>query len=110
MKPNIEILEPTGILDGTQEDSLREQVENAIKRNADVFLIDLKNVTFVDSSGLGTLVVVLKKARAAGKDMYVCSVNEQVRMLFELTSMDQIFTVFPDASAFEANMATPSKA
>lgn len=101
MKSGVKIIEPSGILDGTQANEFRQQVEEALDQGAETILIDLKDITFVDSSGLGILVVVLKKVRAAQKSMYVCSINEQVRMLFELTSMDQVFEVLENRTVFE---------
>jgi anti-sigma B factor antagonist len=110
MKSNIRILEPSGILDGTKAEAFRQDVDAALEEGADTLLIDLKDITFVDSSGLGILVVVLKKVRASQKRMFVCSINEQVRMLFELTSMDRVFDVLPDRSAFEEMVMSMSKA
>ena len=110
MEANIRILEPTGILDGTQAEAFRAEVDEALEAGADELLIDLKDITFVDSSGLGILVVVLKKVRACKKKLYVCSINDQVKMLFELTSMDRVFEVLPDREAFTEKVANPSKA
>ena len=110
MNSNLQILEPSGILDGTQAETFRKEVDAALEAGADTLLIDLKNIKFVDSSGLGILVVVLKKVRAAQKRIYVCSINEQVKMLFELTSMDRVFEVLPDRSAFEAQVAEVANA
>jgi len=110
MEPvNFRILEPSGILDGTQAEDFRRKVDAALEEGVNTLLIDLKDITFVDSSGLGILVVILKKVRAAKKQMFVCSINEQVRMLFELTSMDRVFEVLPDRSSFEARFASPSQ-
>lgn len=110
MKSNIRILEPAGILDGTKAEAFRQEVDAALDDGADTLLIDLANISFVDSSGLGILVVVLKKVRASQKKMYVCSINDQVRMLFELTSMDRVFEVLPDRAAFEEKVAGASNA
>jgi len=110
MEANIRILEPTGILDGTQAEAFRQEVDAALDEGVDTLLIDLKNITFVDSSGLGILVVVLKKVRACNKEMYVCSINDQVKMLFELTSMDRVFEVLPDRDAFLEKVAKASNA
>jgi anti-anti-sigma factor len=110
MTLNIKIIEPTGILDSTQANSFRQQVDKALEEGVHTLLIDLKNITFVDSSGLGILVVIFKKVRAAQKKMYVCSINEQVRMLFELTSMDRVFEVLPDRASFEEKIAGVTKA
>ncbi|MGD1907973.1 MAG: STAS domain-containing protein [Leptolyngbyaceae cyanobacterium] len=100
MDSRVKIIEPTGILDSTQADSFRQQVDEALGTDADKLLIDLSNISFVDSSGLGALVMVLKKVRAANKEMFVCSINDQVRMLFELTSMDRVFKVLKDRDDF----------
>jgi anti-anti-sigma factor len=105
MDSRVKIIEPAGILDGTQADIFRKQVDEALAEGIEKLLIDLRNITFVDSSGLGALVMVLKKVRASQREMYVCSINDQVRMLFELTSMDRVFDVLPDRSAFEAKVA-----
>ncbi|MDA0266420.1 MAG: STAS domain-containing protein [Cyanobacteria bacterium] len=105
MDSRVKIIEPVGILDSTQADSFRQQVDDALADGAEKLLIDLTHISFVDSSGLGALVMVLKKVRAAQKEMFVCSINDQVRMLFELTSMDRVFEVLPDRSAFTAKYA-----
>jgi len=110
MNPKVKIIEPSGILDGTQADAFRKEVDEALDQGVDIILIDLAGITFVDSSGLGILVVILKKIRASQKEMYVCSINDQVRMLFELTSMDRVFEVLPDRAAFEARLANASNA
>ena len=105
MDSHVKIIEPAGILDGTQAEAFREQVDAALAGGTEKLLVDLRNISFVDSSGLGALVMVLKKVRAAQKEMYVCSINDQVRMLFELTSMDRVFQVLPDRTAFEQKVA-----
>ncbi|MEM6253331.1 MAG: STAS domain-containing protein [Cyanobacteria bacterium P01_D01_bin.156] len=104
MDLGVHVIEPEGILDGTQTTAFREQVEQALEKGTKVLLVDLNQVTFVDSSGLGVLVACLKNARATECKMYICSINEQIRMLFELTSMDRVFEVFADRAAFEASV------
>ena len=96
----IKVIEPSGILDSTKAEEFRQQVDDALESGTETLLIDLKDITFVDSSGLGALVVALKKVRAADCKMYVCSINDQVRMLFELTSMDRVFDVLTDQREF----------
>ncbi|MBE7384303.1 MAG: STAS domain-containing protein [Leptolyngbya sp. SIO1E4] len=110
MKSGVKIIEPVGILDGTKGETFRQQVYEALDQGADTILIDLKDVTFVDSSGLGILVAVLKRARTVQKKMYICSVNDQVRMLFELSSMDRVFEVFHDRAEFEHKMVEAANA
>ena len=101
MNAGVHVIEPTGILDSTKGEEFRQQVNEALLSGVDTILIDLKEITFVDSSGLGALVSVLKKVRSAEKSMYVCSINDQVRMLFELTSMDRVFKIYDSRQDFE---------
>jgi anti-sigma B factor antagonist len=103
MNTTVQVLAPSGILDGTQAEKIRTQVDSALALGAKTLLMDLKDTTFVDSSGLGTLVSVLKKVRAQNCEMVVCSINPQVKMLFELTSMDRVFEIFKDREAFETS-------
>ncbi|MGF1461547.1 MAG: STAS domain-containing protein [Leptolyngbyaceae cyanobacterium] len=110
MTANVRILEPAGILDGTKAEAFRQEVDAALEDGVETLLIDLKDISFVDSSGLGILVVVLKKVRSCNKEMYVCSINDQVKMLFELTSMDRVFEVLPNREAFAEKIGNVSNA
>lgn len=105
---NYEVVRPNGILDGTQAIQLRQEIGQRLDKKAEIILIDLQEVTFIDSSGLGALVSALKMVRTRGGKLFICSINDQVRMLFELTSMDRVFKVYKDESTFK-NEFTASK-
>ncbi len=108
MSLRVKIIEPTGILDSTKTNQFRGEVNEIVSNGVDVVLVDLKDVTFVDSSGLGALVVALKTVRTSGGKFYICSINEQVKILFELTSMDRVFEVYENREAFDAAVLTGS--
>lgn len=74
-----------------------QQVDLAIASPATVVLVDFKQVEFISSPALMTLVVAFKRVREANKSLLLCSINEQVRMLLELTGMDQVFEVLDAA-------------
>ena len=101
MNPAIEVITPKGILDGTKATDFRSQVDKSVREGAKIILVDFSDVTFMDSSGLGALVLALKTVRSEGLNMFVCSINEQIKMLFELTSMDSVFEIFQDRAEFE---------
>ena len=101
MSSIVEIIEPKGILDATKASNFRDDIERSIAKGVQIILVDFKDVTFMDSSGLGTLVLSLKNVRNAGMKMILCSINEQVKMLFELTSMDRVFEIFDNREEFE---------
>ncbi len=98
MSQDIKIIEPSGRLDITNAAKFRLDVSGLVALKPNVVIIDLKDVTFMDSSGLGALVSALKTARSGQCDLYICSLNDQVKMLFDLTSMSKIFKIYPDRS------------
>lgn len=108
MSPVIKIVQPNGILDGTKSSQFRKDINDQVEAGADIVLIDFKDVTFMDSSGLGALVLALKTVRAAGCQLIVCSINEQIKILFELTSMDRVFEIFPTREAFDKKFSSAS--
>ena len=101
MSLNVQIVKPEGILDGTKTDKFRQEINESVKAGANIVLVDFSDVTFMDSSGLGALVLSLKTVRSADAQLFVCSINEQIKMLFELTSMDRVFEIFVDREEFE---------
>ncbi len=104
MNSLVQIIEPKGILDGTKTQDFHHQLDKSIEVGAQIILIDFKNVTFMDSSGLGALVKALKVANAAEVQLFLCSINEQIKMLFELTSMDSYFNVCSSREEFEQQL------
>jgi len=93
------VVQPSGVFDGSQAGSFRQAIEDHLA-TSNVILVDLQEVKFMDSSGLGAIVAALKTVRSAGGQLYLCALNQQVKMLFELTSVDQVFELFPNRAAF----------
>ncbi len=100
MSSIVKVLQPSGILNGISANQLRCDISDLVRSGVDIVLIDLQDVTFIDSSGLGALVAMMKMVQTAGGKLFVCSINEQVRMLFELTRMEKVFERFADQDEF----------
>jgi anti-sigma B factor antagonist len=105
MNSVVQIIEPKGILDGTKSAEFQHQIEQSVESGVQTILVDFQQVTFMDSSGLGALVKALKTVNAAEVKFFLCSVNEQVGMLFELTSMDNYFTILSDRQEFTQQLS-----
>ena len=58
-----------------------------------VVVLDLGEVSFIDSSGLAALVAVLKSLE--GGNLVLCCLNGAVANMFKLTRMDKVFRIFP---------------
>jgi anti-sigma B factor antagonist len=106
MSSKIEVLEPSGILDSVTGNKVRNDVADLILAGVDIVLIDFKDITFMDSSGLGALVATLQKVRAADRKLYLCSLNDQVIIVLDLTKMLQVFETFESRAAFDAAIST----
>lgn len=102
MNSIVEVIQPAGRLDITNAGQLRRQVNDLVPSKPNYLLVDLQNVSFMDSSGLGALVSALKSMRSIGAEMVLCSPNEQVSMLFDLTSMGKIFKIYSSKADFSA--------
>ena len=108
MSPVIKVIQPNGILDSTMAQQFRQEISEVLRSGAEIVLIDFKDVTFMDSSGLGALVLALKTVRAANGKLFICSINEQIRMLLELTSMDRVFQIFASRDEFNSSILSPN--
>ncbi|MEM9924987.1 MAG: STAS domain-containing protein [Cyanobacteria bacterium P01_D01_bin.50] len=100
MTEHIKLIQPSGVLDATKSQEFREEVINLLQGKPKIVLVDLKDITFMDSSGLGALVLAFKTLRAADTKLVLCSINEQVKILFELTGMDKVFEIFSNQDEF----------
>lgn len=96
------VVQPQGILDSANTNNLRRDILDTINDGVKVILLDLQDITFMNSSGLGALVATLKAVKAEGGELALCSLSDQVRIIFELSRMERIFKVFPDPQEFEA--------
>lgn len=67
-------------------------------------MIDLKNITFITDDKLSLLVMIYKAVREAKAQLVLCSLKEQIEMLFELTDMKQIFKIYPNREQFLQNL------
>jgi len=59
-------------------------------------VIDLSNVEFIDSAGVGTLISCLRIVTEREGQLRLCGLNRAVRVLFELMRMHRLFEVHPD--------------
>jgi anti-sigma B factor antagonist len=56
-------------------------------------VLDMTDVRFVDSSGLGALISCLRHVRGNQGDLKLCSMSKPVRALFEMTRMHRVFNI-----------------
>jgi anti-anti-sigma factor len=92
----------SGILDAQAGRSLRDVVNEALEAGHRTILVDFQAGTYIDSNGFGSLVACLKKTREAGGKLSLRGLNNQVRLVMEMTGTDRIFDVFKDEDSASA--------
>ena len=63
------------------------------KQPAKKLVVDLEKVSYIDSSGLATLVEILKKTRSQGGSLGLSGLSAKVKSLFEITKLDKLFLI-----------------
>ncbi|MCU0650552.1 MAG: STAS domain-containing protein [Gemmatimonadaceae bacterium] len=77
----------------TNRQDFKQQVIERIDAGARKLVIDFAHAAYVDSSGLGVLVSLAKRVREAGGQLRLSGLNEDLRVLFELTRLDSLFQI-----------------
>ena len=92
----IAIVDASGrIVFGDESASLRETVKKLILENKRIVL-NLGEVTYIDSGGLGTLVALYTTARSAGGTIKLASLTKRVGDLLQVTKLLTVFDVYDD--------------
>ncbi|HET7209726.1 MAG TPA: STAS domain-containing protein [Terriglobales bacterium] len=74
--------------------------QNAVRReDSPTLFLDLTDVPYMDSAGLGSLVSAYTSLQKLGRRVILTGVNERVAKLFEITRVEQLFLMFPDLHA-----------
>lgn len=102
---NITIIRPgTERLTAVNAKMFKDEVTQMIDSGATQVVIDFQGVSFLDSSGLGALVGVLKKIGHRG-ELVVSGLNSDVQQMFRICRMDRVFTVYKDVETAVQSMA-----
>jgi len=73
-----------------------------------MLVLDLSRLRFVDSSGLGAFISLLRRLNAKGGDLKLCGMSKPVRAVFELVRMHRVFEILATREeAVRAFGATP---
>lgn len=103
-QPNVNILTPSvRRLDASVAAAFKEAITREIGDDQKALIVDFSKIDFIDSSGLGTLVSLLKMMNGKG-EMILCALNPGIRNMFTLTRMDRIFRICPDRAAALAQL------
>jgi anti-sigma B factor antagonist len=75
--------------------SLGAMIENKPPR----LVVDLSKVSYIDSSGLAVLIEGMQNVEAYGGKFILAGIQENVKPIFEIARLDQVFLIFPHLDA-----------
>lgn len=106
LNSKLSIVRPTGQVNASNAVELDHQLKSAILSDRDAtVLVDMQQVETLDSAGLGVLVSALRLAQQRNQRFSLCGIGNSVRMIFELTQLDQAMEIFESDDAFLATLA-----
>lgn len=101
--PEPNVLSLSGEIDLHESPHLKQALEPLIRKKLPRVIVDFTGVSYIDSSGLAAFVEALQRLQAYGGKLALYGLRDNVRAIFELARLDQLFSIFPDKnSALEA--------
>lgn len=94
VQDNYQIFRLTGLLDAFSEGTFTKVVSNYIEKGPKHIILDLSQIDFVDSSGLGALVQLVKKAQQSEGTLQVVS-NLRVTQTVKLVRLEKFLSLQP---------------
>lgn len=83
-------------LDASTAPEFKNFINDLTKKQYINLVVDLANVQFIDSSGLGVLVTALRSVSQQGGDIKISGPTPEVQSLFSLTRLDKVFDIVGD--------------
>ena len=91
----VSVLELEGrIVLGEESNSLREKVKGLIAAGKKKIVLNMDNVTFIDSAGLGTLVAAHHSAKSQGASLRLCHLGSKFQEVLQITKLLTVFEVY----------------
>src|SRR5258708_28106725 len=81
------------VMFGEEATALRDSLKEALSKTPQLIL-NLSDVTYIDSGGLGTLVGVYSSARKAGADIKLTGLGQRLRDVLQITKLATVFGVY----------------
>ncbi len=95
-KEGYQVVSPVGELDIYTVPLFRKVVLRLEGDRRHDLILDLSRVTFIDSSGMGSLIEIFQKVQSAGGDIAYVVANPRILKVFKLVDLDEVFRIYPN--------------
>ena len=106
---SIYTIELSGRFDAHVAPDFAQKVDALKTSKQNYLIVNLANVSFIDSTALAALVRSMKHYRENHGELYIVELQNSVRIIFELTRMDRAFSIFPAAANALADIQANNK-
>jgi anti-anti-sigma factor len=104
IEPDIVVLQVSGRLTlGRECQYVEWAIEELIRDGHKKVVFDLSGLTYVDSAGIGIIVMCCGKMQAAGGELRLADLQPKVAELMKVTKLDRIYHFYPTAAGAAAN-------
>jgi anti-sigma B factor antagonist len=93
------VIEVGGEIDVYTAPKLREALMGLVQGGTYNIVVDMEQVEFLDSTGLGVLVGGLKRVRSHDGSMTLVCTQERLLKIFRITGLTRVFEIHPDVDA-----------
>ncbi len=104
MEESITILSIQGDIDLESSPALRKELKKISTTKAPSLLVDFTETTYIDSSGLATLIEYFQSASAYQGKIALCGLTPRVKNSFLIVRLEEVFTFYPDLAAGIQNL------
>ena len=92
-KNGVMICQVSGEIDINSAPQMKKIFDKLVNEKKEKLIINLKDVSYVDSSGLATMVEILKGLRSYGGKLKLSNLSTKVKNLFEITKLEKLFDI-----------------
>ena len=84
---------------GEESNALREKIKALVAEGKKKIVLNMDNITFIDSAGLGTLVAAHHSAKAQGASLRLCHLGTKFQEVLQITKLLTVFDVYDTEAA-----------
>ena len=84
---------------GEESNGFRERVKGLLANNHKKIVLNMSNVSYIDSAGLGTLVATFHSARSQGGTLKLCNLGAKFKEVLQVTKLMTVFDVYDNDTA-----------
>lgn len=96
MEGDVAVVSVSGkLMGGPESDALRSEIKNLIEGGSKKFVVNLKGVPWINSTGLGALMAVYTSIQRSEGVLKLCHVSDRIQSLFMITKLLTIFDTYP---------------